>query len=153
MANPSSARPQEDNPQGKNPEHNGGRGKQAADKARDIASNVAEQARNVASSVADKARDTASRLGQKAQEAGHAVAGGMHSLAGSMRENMPQSGMLGTAGSTLASGLDSTGRYIEEEGLSGMANDVTKMIRRNPIPSMLVGVGLGFLLARVTSRS
>ena len=29
----------------------------------------------------------------------------------------------------------------------------TGIIRRNPIPALLVGVGLGFLIARSTSRS
>jgi uncharacterized membrane-anchored protein YhcB (DUF1043 family) len=33
-----------------------------------------------------------------------------------------------------------------------MAEDLTSLIRRNPIPAMLVGVGLGFLLARMTRR-
>jgi hypothetical protein len=52
----------------------------------------------------------------------------------------------------VASALDSSGRYLEEQGLSGMAEDVTNLIRRNPIPAMLIGVGLGFLLARLTRR-
>jgi hypothetical protein len=52
--------------------------------------------------------------------------------------------------SGVASALDSSGRYLEEQGLSGMADDVTNLIRRNPIPAMLIGVGLGFLLARLT---
>jgi hypothetical protein len=30
-----------------------------------------------------------------------------------------------------------------------MADDVTELIRRNPIPAMLIGVGIGFLLAKV----
>jgi F0F1-type ATP synthase assembly protein I len=30
-----------------------------------------------------------------------------------------------------------------------MAEDVSELIRRNPIPAMLVGVGIGFLLAKV----
>ena len=35
-----------------------------------------------------------------------------------------------------------------------MADDLTDLIRRNPIPALLVGVGVGFLLARATtSRS
>jgi hypothetical protein len=32
-----------------------------------------------------------------------------------------------------------------------MAGDLTNLIKRNPIPSLLIGVGLGFLLARITS--
>jgi hypothetical protein len=141
MANQgSSTRSHEDNPRGKAPEHNGGKGKQVADKAKDIAANVA-----------DKARDTASNLGQKAEDATRAVGGGMESLAGSMRENLPHSGVIGSASSTVASGLESTGRYLQQEGLKGIAEDMTNLIRRNPLPAMLLGIGLGFILARVTS--
>jgi len=34
-----------------------------------------------------------------------------------------------------------------------MADDVTNMIRRNPFPAVLVGVALGFMIARLTTRS
>jgi len=34
-----------------------------------------------------------------------------------------------------------------------MADDVTDLIRRNPIPALFVGIGLGFLLARLTTSS
>jgi ElaB/YqjD/DUF883 family membrane-anchored ribosome-binding protein len=33
-----------------------------------------------------------------------------------------------------------------------MAEDITEMIRRNPIPAMLVGVGIGFLLGKLFRR-
>jgi hypothetical protein len=50
----------------------------------------------------------------------------------------------------VAGALDSAGKYLQEEGVSGMAEDVTDMIRRHPIPALLVGIGIGYLLARVT---
>jgi len=109
-----------------------------------------DKAKQAASSVADKARDVASGLGQKAEGAAEAVGSGMQSLAGTIRDRGPQGGMLGGAASGVASALDSSGRYLEEQGLSGIADDVTNLIRRNPIPAMLIGVGLGFLLARLT---
>ena len=31
-----------------------------------------------------------------------------------------------------------------------MADDLTTLIKNNPIPALLVGVGIGFLLARIT---
>lgn len=44
--------------------------------------------------------------------------------------------------------MESTGEYLEEKGLSGMAGDVTDLIRRNPLPALLIAVGIGFLIAR-----
>ena len=56
--------------------------------------------------------------------------------------------MFGSASSSLAHSLESGGRYLQEEGLKGIADDMTNLIRRNPIPALFVGIGIGFLLAR-----
>jgi len=122
-----------------------------ADKAKDLAGNVADRARNVAGNVADKARETASNLGNKAEDATRAVGQGMESLAGTVRQNLPQSGVLGSAVSSVASGLENSGRYIEQQGLQGIGQDLLNLVRRNPIPALFLGVGLGFILARATS--
>jgi hypothetical protein len=153
MANPSGSRSGEEHPRGRGTEHNGGKGKQAADKARDLAANVGEKAREAASGVAEKARDLASNVGQRAEDATAAVGSGMRSLAGTLRETLPHEGVVGSASSTVAGGLESTGRYLQDEGLGGLAQDMTNLIRRNPIPALLLGVGLGFILARATSRN
>lgn len=125
----------------------------ATDAAKDFAHNVADKAKDAAGAVAEKARDTAATIGHNAEDATKALGSNIESLGGRLREKLPEKGVLGAAGSSVASGLESSGRYIHEEGLSGMSEDVTNMIRRNPIPSVLVGVALGFLLARLTTRS
>jgi hypothetical protein len=136
----------------------------AADKARDAASNVADKARDAASGAVEKARDAASSayesagqalsdLGHRAESATSSLGGSMRNLAGNIRESTPHQGMLGTASSTVADTLESGGRYLQEEGLQGMAEDLTAVIRRNPIPAILIGVAVGFLLGRTTSRS
>jgi hypothetical protein len=48
--------------------------------------------------------------------------------------------------------LETGGQYLEQEGLKGIAEDVTNVIRRNPLATLLIGVGLGFILARATTR-
>ena len=118
------------------------KGAQMADKARDIAANVA-----------DRAKDMACSIGQKADNATHAVGGSIESMGGTVRDKLPHSGIVGAAASTVAGGLESGGHYLKEEGLQGIAADLTHMIRRNPVPAMLVGVAVGFLIARVTARS
>jgi ElaB/YqjD/DUF883 family membrane-anchored ribosome-binding protein len=77
----------------------------------------------------------------------------MKSLAGTIRDQGPHEGFLGDATSTVAKTLEQGGRYLQKEGVSGMADDVTDMIRRNPIPAVLVGIGVGFLLAQLIPRS
>lgn len=119
-------------------------------KARETASAVMDKAKDAASSAARGAGELASAAGERAESATSSVGGGMKSLAGTLRENLPREGMLGTAGRGVADSLESGGRYLEQEGLGGMVDDLSALIRRNPLPSLLVGIGLGFLLARMT---
>jgi uncharacterized protein YjbJ (UPF0337 family) len=125
----------------------------AADRAREAASSVADKARQAASTVSEKASEAASAAGQKADDAACAVGNRMQSLAGTIREKMPHEGMMGSATSTVADTLERGGRYLQEEGFSGMAEDLTTLIRRHPIPALLVALGLGFIIARSTTRS
>jgi hypothetical protein len=37
---------------------------------------------------------------------------------------------------------------IGREVLSGMMGDVTSLIKRNPIPALLIGLGVGVLIGR-----
>jgi hypothetical protein len=112
-----------------------------------------ERAKDVASAVAHTAEDAAAYVGQKAEETTAAVAGGLKSLGNTIRDNTPQGGMVGEASAAVASSLESTGRYLQEEGLEGIAGEVTNLIRRNPIAAVLVGIGIGVLLAKLTTRS
>jgi len=114
---------------------------QVADKARDAMRTVGEQASRVASTV-----------GQTADQAAQSAGSGLRNLGEQLRENAPREGMLGSAAQYTASGLERTGRYIEEQGFSGMMDDLTDVIRRNPVPAVLIGLGIGFLLGRALRR-
>jgi hypothetical protein len=131
------------------------------DRAKETAGGVAQQARETASSMADKARETAasaartaggvaSAVGDRVEDAASAVGSGMQSLAGTIRERAPQGGMMGTAASSVAGALESSGRYLKEHDLGDVGNDVLNLIRRNPIPAVLLSMGIGYLIARAT---
>jgi basic membrane lipoprotein Med (substrate-binding protein (PBP1-ABC) superfamily) len=122
-----------------------------------------DQAKEAAGSALDKAKDAVSHagqavgsgvsaaataVGQKAEQATASVGHGMQNLADTVRDKAPDSGMLGSAAKTVASGLESGGKYLEEKNLSGMADDLSGLISRNPIPALLIGIGIGFLLGR-----
>lgn len=163
MANPSIPirNKDENRPTGSSPstDRNWETGSSATEKAKDLASSVAHTAGQAASGVTQKAKDmassathtasdVASNISHKAEEATSNVGSGMRSLAGTLRENMPQEGMMGSAGSAVADTLERGGRYLQEEGLEGVGEELTNLIRRNPIPALLVGIGVGFLIAR-----
>jgi ElaB/YqjD/DUF883 family membrane-anchored ribosome-binding protein len=125
---------------------------QAADKARDVAAQATDKAREAMQTVGEQASRVASSVGQTAEQATQAAGSGLRNLGERLGENAPREGMLGTAAQYAASGLQRSGRYIEEQGLSGMMDDLTEVIRRNPMPAVLIGIGVGFLLGRLLRR-
>src|SRR5262249_21992122 len=90
------------------------------DKAQDLATAATEKARAAVDAVSEKAGDIASTIGQQAQQAANKV------------------------NDTWEAGR----HYVEERGLQGMASDVTDVIRRYPLPALLLGVCCGFFLGR-----
>jgi len=114
---------------------------------------VAETARNIAGQAGQAATSAMSGLKDQAGNAGAAVASGMSNLAGTIREHVPGQGMLGSVGSTVADSLESSGQYLSEHGLGDIASDVSTLVRRNPIPAMLICVGIGFCLGSLMSSS
>jgi len=126
------------------------KGKDMASGGKDVAHTAMDKAKDMASSVAQTAGNVASAVGRKAEDAASGLGSGIRSLGGSIREQGPHSGVLGSATSGVAGALESSGRYLEEHGLSGIGEDLTNLIRRNPFPALLVGIGVGFLIARAT---
>ena len=122
------------------------------DKAKDAASSVAHTAEDAASYVGRKAEDAASYVGRKAEDATAAVGGRLDSLGHTIRANTPHGGVAGGASSAVANTLETSGRYLQEEGLKGIGKDVTNLIRRNPVPALLIGVGVGLLIGRIMTR-
>jgi uncharacterized protein YjbJ (UPF0337 family) len=74
------------------------------------------------------------------------------SLADAIRETAPHEGTVGTAATAVAEKLDVAGSYLREKDLNHVLSDVSSMIRRYPVPSLLIGLGIGYLLARSTRR-
>jgi len=122
------------------------------EKAKDATATVANKAESAAATIGHKADEAASYVGHKADDATSAVGGGLKSLGSSLREKGPHDGMAGDASSAVANTLERTGNYLQEEGLRGIADDMTNLIRRNPIPALFIGIGVGFILARALSH-
>jgi len=102
--------------------------------------------------VTDKAQDASSFVGEKAEQATMAVGTGMESAAQAIRDHGPACGALHNAGEAIADKLEGGGRYLETHGLKDIGEDVTNLIRRNPIPALLIGVGIGALIAQLVRR-
>jgi len=118
------------------------------EKAKDVASQAMDKAREGAATVGHMASQAASAVGKTADNLASSAGTGIKNLGETLRENAPREGMLGNASQTVANTIKDSGRYLEEAGLSGVAEDLTEMIRRNPVPAILIGIGVGFLIGR-----
>lgn len=123
---------------------------------KDLSSAVADKAHDVTKAIGDKATDAARFVGDKADAAAGKVGSGLESLASKVRDNAPHEGMLGKAADKVAEGIEKTGHYLKEEGMTGMGQDMLDLVKRYPVPALAVGmclgVGMGYLMARATGR-
>ena len=92
-----------------------------------------QTAQHAASSTIEQAKDFAGDMSRRASEA----ASNIKDRAGDLASDV---------GRKVSETYDAGRDYVREHGLSGLADDATHLIRRNPIPSVLIGFGLGFLL-------
>jgi hypothetical protein len=110
--------------------------------------------RNAAEEVIRKTSDLVAKAGDRAEATVSDVGKQIQKLAGTIRQKAPEGGPLGSAVSSVADGLDAGGRFLEEENLAHLTTEITDLIRRYPLQSVLAGVGIGFLMARaLRSRS
>ena len=101
-----------------------------------------ESAQGALSTAATAVADGLESAQGAVSTAATAVAGGLESAQGAVS----------TAATAVAGGLESASSYLQEQKFEEIATDLTALIRRYPVPSLLVGVGLGYLLARLTTR-
>jgi uncharacterized protein YjbJ (UPF0337 family) len=101
----------------------------------------------VVASVSAKAQEFGAKAAKKANETAPFVGEKMGTLATSIRERAPREGTLGTATTKVAEGLESASYYLQEKRFEHLGDDFRGLVRRYPLQSLLIGFGLGFLLA------
>lgn len=101
-------------------------------------------------SLTAKAQEFGATAASKASEAATAVGEQMGSLAGVIRDHAPQDGAMATTATAVAGGLESASTYLKAKDYENLATDLTALVRSYPVQALLVGVGLGYLLARGT---
>jgi len=116
-----------------------------------IASDAKAKASEVASDAKAKASEVATVAADKAESAVTATGTKMTDLAQTVRENAPE-GKAGEIAMNAANTLDRGGTYLQESNLNDIRGDLETVIRNHPIESMLVGLGVGYLLARSMRR-
>lgn len=107
-----------------------------------------ENAQRAAESAADSVREMGEEAVNRVGQAASSVGGRIRSAAETVRETTSADGAVAHAASAVADKLDRVGSYLEEQDLSAVRDDVEGIIRRYHIETVLVGVGLRYLVAR-----
>jgi hypothetical protein len=97
------------------------------------ATQIKDKVEDVAYGLAERADDATTRTGVRVESMGRATADKMT-----------------LAAERVAGTTDSIGGYLQDHDLEAMADDVANVIRRHPLESMLVGLGVGFTIAALT---
>jgi len=126
--------------------------KEYGDTMGDRSGNGIPSATEAVAGMTAKAQELGAAAVSTASEAATAVGEQIGSLAGVIRDHAPHEGAIATVATTVAGGLESAGSYMHEKKYENVATDLTTLISRYPVQSLLAGVGLGYWLARRTKE-
>ena len=125
---------------------------QAAGKAREAAASAGEMASHAASAVGEMAAQAACEVGREADNLSVRAGIGIQGLGDRLSKSAPQTGLMGNASQAVAKTVKDGGEYLQGAKLSGMTEDIAQLIRRNPIPAVLIAIGLGWFVGRKLGR-
>lgn len=114
--------------------------------------------------VADKARDVTNRVGEfagqakdKAKEVTEQVGEMVSDIAGQAKDKAQE--WASEAGDAMCQAKDKAQEWATEAAqktgatVKDLGNELTEFIRRYPAPALLIGFGLGFMIAKASSSS
>lgn len=117
----------------------------------DTAQNVTEKVTDAASTAKQKVSETARQATDKVDEKRGPAADALESAASAIHakaEDLPGGETVRSVAHSAAEKLESTAGYIREHDVRSMMSDVEEVVKRNPGPSLLVAVAVGFLIGR-----
>jgi hypothetical protein len=134
------------------------------------ASGMGDRARDAASTAKDRMSDVGSTVRERAGQAKNSLAdaleagaerlrnrGGSQQLAGSTEYGDTSvgtdgSGRVAEIGQRVAGGLQTSADWLREADIDGLREGVEKQVRDNPGRTLLIAVGLGYLLGKAFRR-
>ena len=130
-------------------------GSSAVDQARTAGTPVTQTAGQALHTAQAKVGQVAGQAATTANQGMDAAAGGLNSLAGTIRDrsqSMSGQGPSGTAQQAAAAAadkLETAAQYLRQTDPEQLVTELEALVRRRPVEAVLVAVGLGFLLSRV----
>ena len=122
-----------------------------ADSLSDTAQNVTSKVADAASAAKEKISDARGQVTDKIDDKRGTAADALESAASNIyekAEDLPGGDAIRNVAHSTAEKLESTAGYIREHDVRAMMSDVEQIVKRNPGPSLLIAVALGFLIGR-----
>jgi hypothetical protein len=124
----------------------------AVTKVKETAGTIGEMASSAASAVGNMTSQAAENLSDDADYLASSAGRGAQRFGEQLSRTAPHSGMVGDMSQSIARSITEGGEYLEYSKLSGMGKDLTKVIQRNPIPTILISIGLGWIASRMLRK-
>ena len=122
--------------------------KPLADQASDIARRAKDSMSDTARTVKEKTQEFGRTAANKIEENRVSAAGALHDAASSMHDNaakLPNGPDLANAA---ADKVDAVAGYLQGHDTKQMMADVETIVKKNPVPSLLIAGAVGFLIGR-----
>jgi hypothetical protein len=128
-----------------------------ADRAKDVAGNAQERLSDVGSTVRDRAGQAKNSLADALAAGAERLRGrGGQQLAGSAGYGeasvTTDGGRMGELGERVAGGLQTSADWLREADIDGLRQGVERQVRENPGRTLMIAVGLGYLLGKAFRR-
>ncbi len=118
----------------------------------DQASEMAKRAKDAVSDTAKTAKDKAQEFGRtaanKLEENRMSAAGALHNAAGSLHDNAGKLPGGPDMANSAAQKVDAVAGYLQSHDAKKMMADVETIVKKNPLPALLVAGAVGFLIGR-----
>lgn len=124
----------------------------AAARVKETAGSIGKMAGDAAAAVGNMASQAAENLSDDADYLASSAGRGVQRIGEQLRRSTPQSGILGDVSQSVARTITEGGEYLESSKLSGLGKDLTKVISRNPIPTIFISIGIGWIASRLFRR-
>lgn len=123
------------------------------DRARNIASGAGERLADVSSTVRDRAGAAKNSLADMLESGAGRLRGSRGAMGGEGAMAIDSNGGRATAvNDRLASGMQSAANLLRDTDFDGLRVGVERQVRENPGRSLLIAVGVGYLLGKALRR-
>ncbi len=80
------------------------------------------------------------------------VSSTIDSIGNAISEYLPNSEVFAKSGKAITDSFKTAEGYFKNHDMKAMSEDLTNVVKRNPLPSVWLGVGIGFLLGTTLNR-